>query len=390
MKKLIVLILIALCFSLLPRVNANPFPPHCMQPVISELYFSEPGIWTLEVHFIPWDVGLMHFDSIVMHSQTSRVKIRSAAKESTSTEFDKQLYYSGTYPGFYLDQDQDTLTLVAHWSSQSGAQTTFTHSLAYGYPDCFIPVVYPGQSICSRISEYGFPTDYFYKTNSPTIGAANTFTDATATVSGKIYDLNGQLMTWVPECHSLALKQNIEWIFIQPESTFYFDFLGMTIDSAGNFTTEIAAHQSALTKITRLIGECDPNGALVFQDITCASVPFNFEPGDILETDLHLTGNGFMVGLPGEPDVKPVISVVSAPNPFSEITYLYIESAQDLSGVEVIFYSASGNHIKTFTLTQGNKTTLAIHKSDLGSAGIYLFQVQRAGELISKGKLICN
>jgi hypothetical protein len=390
MKKLIVLILIALCFSLLPRVNANPFPPHCMQPVISELYFSEPGIWTLEVHFIPWDVGLMHFDSIVMHSQTSRVKIRSAAKESTSTEFDKQLYYSGTYPGFYLDQDQDTLTLVAHWSSQSGVQTTFTHSLAYGYPDCFIPVVYPGQSICSRIGEYGFPTDYFYKTNSPTIGAANTFTDATATVSGKIYDLNGQLMTWVPECHSLALKQNIEWIFIQPESTFYFDFLGMTIDSAGNYATELAAHQSAITSITRLIGECDPNGALEFQDITVATVPFNFEPGDILNTDLHLTENGYMVGLPVELPAQTKLSVVVAPNPFSDITQLYLESDEGLSDVTVHIYNLSGSIVKSYKLPQGEKTMLSIRKSDLGAAGIYSYAVQRESNVLRSGKLVCN
>jgi hypothetical protein len=109
-----------------------------------------------------------------------------------------------------------------------------------------------------------------------------------------------------------------------------------------------------------------------------------------LGTDLQLTGNGFLVGLPEEPEVKSGISVVSAPNPFSEISYLYIESGQDLSGVEVILYSASGTQVKTFTLTQGNKARLAIGKSDLGSAGIYLFQVQRAGEIISKGKLICN
>jgi hypothetical protein len=390
MKKSATLILIAMCFLSLTRTNANPFPPHCMQPVISELYVSEPGTWTLEVHFLDMDVGFMHFDSIVMHSQTSRVKIRSAAKEPTPKSFYK-LYYSGNYPDFYLDQFQDSLTLVAHWSNiESGFQVSFTHSLAYGYPDCFIPVVYPGQSICSRINEYGFPTEYFYKTNSPTIGAANTFTDATATVSGKIYDLNGQLITWVPDCHSLALNQNVEWIFIQPDHTFYFDFLGMTIDSAGNFTSEIAAHQSALTKISHLIGDCNPNGATVVQDIACAPVPFNLEPGDILDTDLQLTGNGFLVGLTEKPEVKSGISVVSAPNPFSEITYLYIESGQDLSGVEVILYSASGSHIKTFTLTQGNKTSLAIRKSDLGSAGVYLFQVQRAGELVSKGKLICN
>jgi hypothetical protein len=274
MKKLTILMLLVMCFLTLPPANANPFPAHCLQPVISELYFSEPGIWTLEVHFIYYDYGLIHFDSLIMYSQTSRVKIRSAAKEPDSRNFYK-LYYSGNYPDFYLDQFQDTLTLVAHWSSQSGAQTTFTHSLAYGYPDCYIPVVYPGQSICSRINEYGFPTDYFYKTNSPTIGAVNTFTDATATLTGKIYDLNGQLITWVPECHSLALNQNVEWIFIQPDHTYYFDFLGTTIDSAGNFTAELAAHQSALTKITRLIGDCNPNGATVVQDIPCASVPFN-------------------------------------------------------------------------------------------------------------------
>jgi hypothetical protein len=389
MKKLTTLMLMAMCLLSLPRANANPFPAHCLQPVISELYFSEPGTWTLEVHFLDMDVGLMHFDSIIMFSQTSRVKIRSAAKEPDSKNFYK-LYYSGNYPDFYLDQFQDTLTLVAHWSSESGAQTSFFHSLAYCYPDCYIPLVYPGQSICSRIDEYGFPTDYFYKSNSPSIGEVNTLTDATATVTGKIYDINGQLITSVPDCHSLALEQNIEWIFIQPDNTFYFDFLGMTIVSAGNFTTELAAHQSALTMISHLIGDCNPNGALVVQDITCASVPFNLEPGSVLDTDIHLTDYGFLVGLPTEPEVKSEISVVCAPNPFTEISYLYLESGQDLSGIEVLIYNASGTHIKTFTLTPGNKTRLAIRKSDLGAAGIYLFQVQKSGEIINRGKLICN
>lgn len=124
--------------------------------------------------------------------------------------------------------------------------------------------------------------------------------DATASVSAKIYDLSGQLITWVPVCHSLALKQNIESFFDAPMTTYYFDMLGHTIDSAGNFTTKIADHQSALTMITRLIGECDPNGATIIQDITCASVAFSLEPGDLLDTDSHLTGNGFMVGLPVE------------------------------------------------------------------------------------------
>jgi len=193
------------------------------------------------VHFIYYYPGPMEFDSLIMYSQTSRVKIRSATKESTSTSFYK-LYYSGNYPDFYLDQFQDTLTLVAHWSNESGAQGTTTHSLAYGYPDCNIPVVYPGQSICCRIGEFGHPKDYFYKTNSPSIGAVNNFIDATAIVSGKIYDMSGQLITWVPDCHSLALKQNIESIFEPPYYTYYyFDVLGLTIDSAGNFTTEIAA-----------------------------------------------------------------------------------------------------------------------------------------------------
>lgn len=379
----------AMCFLSLPRANANPFPAHCLQPVISELYFSEPGTWTLEVHFIYLDYGLIHFDSLIMYSQTSRVKIRSATKESTSTSFYK-LYYSGNYPDFYLDQFQDTLTLVAHWSSQSGAQTTFTHSLAYGYPDCNIPVIYPGQSICSRIGEYGFPTDYFYKTNSPTIGAVNNFIDATATVTGKIYDMNGQLITWVPDCHSLALKQNIEWIFIQPDNTFYFDFLGMTIDSTGNYTTELAAHQSAITKITRLIGDCNPNGSRVVQDISCASVPFNFEPGDILNSDLQLTGNGFLVGLPRELPAPTKMSVVIAPNPFFDFTQLYFESDEDLSDVTVHIYNTSGSIVKSYLLPQVAKTMLTIRKADLGAAGIYSYAVQKESNILKSGKLVCN
>lgn len=389
MKKLTTFMLMAMCFLSLPPANANPFPAHCLQPVISELYFSEPGIWTLEVHFLDMDVGLMHFDSIIMFSQTSRVNIRSAAKEPDSKGF-YNLYYSGNYPGFYLDQDQDTLTLVAHWSSQSGAQITFTHSLAYGYPDCNIPVIYPGQSICSRIGEYGFPTDYFYKTNSPTIGAVNNFTDATATVSGQIYDINGQLITSVPECQSLVLKQNIEWIFIQPDSTYYFDFLGMTIDSAGNYSTELAAHQSAITKITRLIGDCNPNGAGVVQDITCATVPFNLEPGDVLGTDLQLTGNGFLVGLPTQLPPQTKIKVVVAPNPFSDFTQLFLESDEGLSDVTVHIYNAAGRIVKTYLLPQGEKTMFTIRKSDLGAAGIYSYIVQRKNNVLKSGKLVCN
>ena len=369
MKKPAALVLMATCLFAAPLTIANPFPAHSLQPVISELYFSESETWTLEVHFLDMDVGLIHFDSIVMHSQTSRVKIRSAAKESDSKNFYK-LYYSGNYPGFYLDQFQDTLTLVAHWSSQSGAQVTFTHSLAYGYPDCYIPVVYQGQSICSHINEYGFPTEYFYKTNTPTIGAVNNFTDATATVSGKIYDINGQLITSVPECQSLALKQNIEWIFIQPESTFYYDFLGMTIDSAGNYSTELAAHQSAITKITHLIGDCNPNGATAVQDITSTAIPFNLEPGDILDTDLHLTGNGFLVGLPTEFPAHTKMSVVIAPNPFSGFTQLFIESDENLAGASVNIFNMSGSLVRTYQLHGAEKTMITIRKSDLGASGV--------------------
>lgn len=202
--------------------------------------------------------------------------------------------------------------------------------------------------------------------------------------------MNGQLITWVPECHSLALTQNIEWIFIQPYNTFYFDFMGMTIDSAGNFATELAAHQSAITKITRLIGECDPNGALVFQDITVSTVPFNFEPGDILDTDLHLTGNGFMVGLPEELPAQTKMSVVVAPNPFSDFTQLFLESDEDLSDVSVHIYNASGTIVKSYKLPQGEKTMLTVRKSDLGASGVYSYIVQREGNLLRSGKLVCN
>jgi len=139
-----------------------------------------------------------------------------------------------------------------------------------------------------------------------------------------------------------------------------------------------------------LIGDCNPNGATIIQDITCASVPFNLEPGDILDTDLHLTGNGFMVGLPVELPVQTKMSVVVAPNPFSDFTQLYFESDEDLSDVIVHIYNASGSIVKSYQLPQAEKTMLTIRKSDLGAAGIYSFILQRESNVLRSGKLVCN
>lgn len=97
-----------------------------------------------------------------------------------------------------------------------------------------------------------------------------------------------------------------------------------------------------------------------------------------------------MVGLPVELPAQTKMSVVVAPNPFSDFTQLYFESDEDLSDVIVHIYNASGSIVKSYQLPQAEKTMLTIRKSDLGAAGIYSFILQRESNVLRSGKLVCN
>jgi hypothetical protein len=365
---------------------ANPIPIIEPRASISELYFIDQDTWYLEIYLVEYNDIYITCDSVVILSHSSRFKLLDSYVPGL---YNLHVVESADCPGFYLDHQQDSLVLITYFNS--GIAEEFIHTLVYGYSDCFIPVLNPGQSICCLIDSDGLPRDYFYKDDSPTIYTPNDYEGATAVLQGKMYDITGQLVTSLPENTAFCLSQNLIRTDMYWYGTIYYDMLGFSIDNEGNYSTGILAHQSEIVKLRLLTGAWDNYGYLTYPPILCDTIDFNLEPGSVLDVDIHFSDSTFLVGI-AEPIKRPSpsVSVVIAPNPFSDFTQLYIESDEGLSDVTVHIYNASGSIVKTYLLPQGEKTMLTVRKSDLGAAGIYSYAVQRESNVLRSGKLLCN
>jgi hypothetical protein len=356
---------------------ANPFIAAEPRASISELYFIDQDTWQLEIYLVDYH-DLFTCDSVVLLSQSSRIKLFDSY---VAPPFNLYIVESADCPEFYLNHQQDSLILITYYYLE-----VVIHTLVYGYPDCFIPALNPGQSICCIFDPDGFPKDYFYKDDTPTIGVSNDYEGATAYLQGKMYDITGKLITILPANHAFCLSQNLNWLGPYWNVTNYYDMLGFSIDDEGNYSTGIFAHQSEIIKLRYLI-----NGHLSYYPILCDTIDFNLEPGSVLDVDIHFSDSTFLVGISDPIKItSPTISVVLAPNPFSDFTQLFLESDKDLSDMTVHIYNASGSIVKSYKLPQGEKTTLTIRKADLGAAGIYSYVVQRESNVLKSGKLVCN
>lgn len=383
MTKVFLTIVLAACLNAL---IANPILVPEPRASISELYFTNQDTWQLEIYLVAYDSNFFICDSVVLLSQSSRLKI---FESYTAPPDNLYVLNSVDHPDFYINHQQDSLVLITYFDY--GFEQQFIHTLDFGFPNCFIPVLNPGQSICCVFDPDGYPKDYFYKDDSPTIGEPNDYEGATAYLQGKMYDVNGQLMTSLPESVSICLSQNLNWW----EATYwfginYYDMLGFSLDDEGNYSSGILAHQSEITKLRHQIGPWGGFGILSIYPVLCETIEFNLEPGSVLDVDLHLADSTFLVGI-SEPvkSFLPEISVVIAPNPFSDFTRLFLESDENLSGVAVHIYDATGRIMKSFVLPQGEKAMLTVSKSDLGSPGIYSYAVQRESNILKSGKLVC-
>jgi hypothetical protein len=363
---------------------ANPILAPEPRASISELYFIDQDTWQLEFYLVEYDDIFFTCDSVVMLSQSSRLKI---FESYTAPPNNLYALNSSDHPDFYLNHQQDSLVLITYFDY--GNATEFIHTLVYGYADCFIPVLNPGQSICCLFDPDGLPKDYFYKDDTPTIGEPNDYEGATAYLQGKMYDITGQLITSLPENNAFCLSQNMNWHYVFYYGIHYYDILGFSIDEEGNYSTGILAHQSEIAKLY-LLTDVWSVGSAYFRTAFCNTIIFNLEPGSILDVDIHLADSTFLVGI-SEPikRILPNISVAIAPNPFSDFTQLFLESDEGLSDVAMHIYNASGSIVKSYLLPQGEKTMLIVRKTDLGAPGIYSYAVQRENNVLRSGKLVC-
>jgi hypothetical protein len=366
---------------------ANPLPSPTPTAFISELYFIDQDTWQLEIFLTEYDDTFYMCDSVIILSQSSRFKLFDTYLVPPNNLYVVQ---SADCPGFYLDHQQDSLVIITYYSYYYN-EGFFIHTLVYGCSDCFIPALNPGQSICCVFEQDDYPKDYFYKDDSPTVGESNDFEGATAYLQGKMYDMNGQHITSLPENTAFCLNQNLREMQTYWYGKKYYDMLGFSIDADGNYSTGILAHQSEIVKLRYLIDVWENIGNISYFPILCDTIDFNLEPGSVLDVDIHFSNSAFVVGI-SDPikRASPGISVVVAPNPFSDITQLYFESDEGLSDVTVHIYNAAGSILKTYLLPQGEKTMLTIRKSDLGAAGIYSYIVQRESNVLRSGKLVCN
>jgi hypothetical protein len=377
MKRILTVIFLVVSIN---KLIANPLPDNVPKASISELYFINPDTWQLEIYLIDYD-DFYTCDSVIILSQSSRFKLFNSYVAPSNNLY---VLNSVDCPEFYLTHQQDSLVIITYYTYFNN-EVFDVHTLVYGYSDCFIPVLNPGQSICCLIYSDGYPRDYFYKDDSPTIGEPNDYEGATAYLQGKMYDITGQHITSLPENTAFCLIQNLIWSYWYG-TMYYYDMLGFSIDDEGNYSVGILAHQSEIVELQYLI-----NGRLSYYPILCDAIGFNLEPESVLDVDIHFTNSTFVVGITEPIKIpSPTISVVVAPNPFSDITQLYIESDEGLSDVTVHIYNASGSIVKTYLLPRGEKTMLTVRKSDLGAAGIYSYAVQRESNVLRSGKLVCN
>lgn len=124
-----------------------------------------------------------------------------------------------------------------------------------------------------------------------------------------------------------------------------------------------------------------PNGTVIKN---AAGIYFDFNHPVITNQTWHTIGENFIQVVDVEDFFGPQVKTVVAPNPFSEETYIRIEGLELPKGGTLYLFDALGKVVKT-QVFQNNPFRLNAARLP---AGIYLFQIQADGNLISSGKVM--
>lgn len=390
MKKFHLIACLVLCMFFRNELVSNPIVVYPPQAFVSELVFDPSHTWTLELEmFIDINLPLSGvIDSIVLQSNTSRAKLvffpaaHYALFNITAADLNAP---------FMLNYLQDTLrvTTYADSSQYFFGPAVNTHMLVYGYPGCEIPTVLAGQSISARERDPGNPR-YFYLDNSPTIGLQNDTTGATSILTGKFYDVRGDLISAALYQQGFALPANVEpdyWglqVFYAPLAEFAFD-------AQGNYSTTFLSRNTVTSGINYLHGDYSPYGYSISELLPCEEFTFFVEPGSVMSHDIHLADSTFLVGIQDPQDTrKKDISIICAPNPVSQSGTFFITADEPVEDAEIVIYSAGSSVVCRLAVPQANKCSITFSRDRLGAAGLYFYSLVQHGKRTRTGEIICQ
>jgi len=393
MKRNLLLILAMFFIISVTEVKANPIYTPPPQAFISEVYFPDNnGDWVIEIEI---DIPALYqsgpnIDSIVIRSNLGRSKLSYFPGDVYSL-----ILINNYLNPVSINSNQDTIILYTYLNPSiagMGFNSVYEHQLVYGYPNCGIPVLNSGQSICMREHMHGFPL-YFYLDNVPSLGMENDTTGATATIHGRFYDFRDSLINYSLDDRSFALYPNIEaQTYNDDPWCLYFPLSVFTFDGQGYYTTHVLARDTAINKIGNQDGSGYYYGSWShFTNLSCTQFSYNLEPGQTLEQDIHLNDSSFYVGVSKiPPSFTEDLTVVCAPNPVITSTRIFFTSEHSLKGLELKLFDVTGRTIKGIQLPDEQQASIAISKTELGNSGTYIYTVFEQNRILKSGYIICE
>lgn len=394
MKKLYLVSVFLILSGFSSNVRANPIIVEYPQVFISELNFDSGNNWTLELMMFRNEMFPQpgSIDSVVIRTNSGRALLLDFPSENytifliTPENLNNPLTISSV---------QDSVRILTYLNESTGYYMYgeyLEHLLVFGYPDCEIPVLFSGQSICS----YAFVPQYpvcFYKDNSPTIGYANDTIGATAELRGLFYDYLEHVIPYPMTYYDFSLPDNLASYYRELDGTTYYVPLAVfDFDNEGHYSTHVLAGRRLVGYIYNLEPNNCPYGFITRQSLSCESFQFNTEPGQTLEQDIHLTTTSYVVGLKESPPVPPgSLTVVCSPNPFSSFIDFFLASDNAIIDAEIQLFDTSGKLIKSISINPGASSwTCRVTKETLGKPGIYLYSVSEKGQKVKSGQIICQ
>lgn len=393
MKAIVILLVSGLFFLHSFTSKANPIIEEYSQVFISELYFDAENNWTLELELFLGETfpSPSYIDSVIIQTNSGRARLLSILDENNII-----FLVTGdslSWP-LFINPIQDSLRILTYLNESTGFYNYgeyLEHILVFGYSSCEIPVLFQGQSICTWEIDFGYPV-CFYKDNSPTLLGLNDTVGATTIIRGTFYDILNQVISHPLFDCGFSISNNV--------TSYYSDFYGLTFfvsldclnfGENDNFSTQVLSGNRNVTMIDNLIENTGSNRYLSLRHLACESFQFNLEPGQVLDQDIHLTTNSYIVGSPELPSKASDLTVVCSPNPFTDQINFYLSADKPIANAEILIFNSSGQLRKSLKVDMNDPSWSGrILKDELGSAGLYLYSVNVNGNKVKSGQIICQ
>ncbi len=279
MKKKLLVLLLVLQFGM---VQANPLiPPRVL---ISELAFDETGSWMLELQgfdFTNW----FYLDSIILTTSTGKATLGTLRFEGENNIL--VLRKDSLKSDLPIRMEGDSISLLFY--PDIYYMNGNIPSLVFGdFTSSVLASPRAGQSIAGAPSfEY---TNNYSIDKSPTPGLQNDTTGMCGTLTGKIFDINNQLV------------QSSDYVFIDRSGWEY------NIDGNGNYRTRIL---SARTTLSSMNVYHKPTRK--YMQVPVETIAFSVQPDTLIQADLHLQKD--LITALDEPENAPVTMLQVYPTP---------------------------------------------------------------------------